>query len=295
MSSDSSTTSDLIASVVASQKRNGSSGGGAGSGGGSASSEKNNNNNLKISAETQKATKPKASAPPPPPAKSTTSSSSGRANQSAAKSTSSVKNGTTNNNNLLMSTDIVNLANVLSAQTTSIGSDAQAKQVLKEAVDAVVNSFAKHTQGYGRGTLRLISLLISFSGSVFPRAIAFVRTSQREKQKLFGFSLFCDSRSYQSWTSIHLSANRAAQSGQSSYEKCNKEMSAINAITDIANFPSSSACAIFVHRQRSTNDFCPPGCWCVCFCASCSAVMDVCLAQRALPTKSDARSERARQ
>lgn len=29
--------------------------------------------------------------------------------------------------------------------------DAQAKQVLKEAVDAVVNSFAKHTQGYGRG------------------------------------------------------------------------------------------------------------------------------------------------
>lgn len=30
--------------------------------------------------------------------------------------------------------------------------DARAKQVLKEAVDAVVNSFAKHTQGYGRGT-----------------------------------------------------------------------------------------------------------------------------------------------
>ena len=29
--------------------------------------------------------------------------------------------------------------------------DARAKQVLKEAVDAVVNSFAKHTQGYGRG------------------------------------------------------------------------------------------------------------------------------------------------
>lgn len=28
--------------------------------------------------------------------------------------------------------------------------DAHAKQVLKEAVDAVVNSFAKHTQGYGR-------------------------------------------------------------------------------------------------------------------------------------------------
>ena len=31
--------------------------------------------------------------------------------------------------------------------------DARAKQVLKEAVDAVVNSFAKHTQGYGRGFL----------------------------------------------------------------------------------------------------------------------------------------------
>lgn len=29
--------------------------------------------------------------------------------------------------------------------------DARAKQVLREAVDAVVNSFAKHTQGYGRG------------------------------------------------------------------------------------------------------------------------------------------------
>lgn len=29
--------------------------------------------------------------------------------------------------------------------------DVRAKQVLKEAVDAVVNSFTKHTQGYGRG------------------------------------------------------------------------------------------------------------------------------------------------
>ena len=29
--------------------------------------------------------------------------------------------------------------------------DSKAKSVLKEAVDAVVNSFAKHTQGYGRG------------------------------------------------------------------------------------------------------------------------------------------------
>lgn len=30
-------------------------------------------------------------------------------------------------------------------------SDAKAKTVLKEAVDAVVNSFAKHSHGYGRG------------------------------------------------------------------------------------------------------------------------------------------------
>jgi len=35
--------------------------------------------------------------------------------------------------------------------------DARAKQVLKEAVDAVVSSFAKHTQGYGRGTLMYLS------------------------------------------------------------------------------------------------------------------------------------------
>lgn len=30
------------------------------------------------------------------------------------------------------------------------------KTVLKEAVDAVVNSFAKHTHGYGRGMLRFL-------------------------------------------------------------------------------------------------------------------------------------------
>ena len=30
-------------------------------------------------------------------------------------------------------------------------SDTRAKTILKEAVDAVVNSFAKHTQSYGRG------------------------------------------------------------------------------------------------------------------------------------------------
>ncbi|XP_022252388.1 LIX1-like protein isoform X1 [Limulus polyphemus] len=36
------------------------------------------------------------------------------------------------------------------ANTTGSVSDARAKTMLKEAVDAVVNSFAKHTQGYGR-------------------------------------------------------------------------------------------------------------------------------------------------
>lgn len=33
---------------------------------------------------------------------------------------------------------------------------APSKSVLKEAVDAVVNSFAKHTQGYGRGKISSI-------------------------------------------------------------------------------------------------------------------------------------------
>lgn len=35
--------------------------------------------------------------------------------------------------------------------TNSTLPDARDKRALKEAVDAVVNSFAKHTQGYGRG------------------------------------------------------------------------------------------------------------------------------------------------
>lgn len=41
--------------------------------------------------------------------------------------------------------------------------DARAKQVLREAVDAVVNSFAKHTQGYGRGVL----FFYQFSHSIY--------------------------------------------------------------------------------------------------------------------------------
>ena len=37
------------------------------------------------------------------------------------------------------------------AKTNSNSTPPDARQVLKEAVDAVVNSFTKHTQGYGRG------------------------------------------------------------------------------------------------------------------------------------------------
>lgn len=33
--------------------------------------------------------------------------------------------------------------------------EAKAKTVLKEAVDAVVNSFAKHSHGYGRGNINM--------------------------------------------------------------------------------------------------------------------------------------------
>lgn len=38
--------------------------------------------------------------------------------------------------------------------------DSRAKTVLKEAVDAVVNSFAKHTQGYGRGNRKVTNATI---------------------------------------------------------------------------------------------------------------------------------------
>lgn len=34
------------------------------------------------------------------------------------------------------------------------------KSVLKEAVDAVLNSFAKHTHGYGRGKLKVIQTFL---------------------------------------------------------------------------------------------------------------------------------------
>ena len=43
------------------------------------------------------------------------------------------------------------------SRMASVMSDVRAKTVLKEAVDAVVNSFAKHTHGYGRGESKYIN------------------------------------------------------------------------------------------------------------------------------------------
>ena len=40
--------------------------------------------------------------------------------------------------------------------------DFKTKTVLKEAVDAVVSSFAKHTQGYGRGNSFISIFLVHF-------------------------------------------------------------------------------------------------------------------------------------
>jgi hypothetical protein len=58
-------------------------------------------------------------------------------------------------------------ASSATSETSSNGKSANqsmpdARQVLKEAVDAVVNSFTKHTQGYGRGESRALITIISF-------------------------------------------------------------------------------------------------------------------------------------
>ena len=47
-----------------------------------------------------------------------------------------------------------------------------AKSVLKEAVDAVLNSFAKHTHGYGRGKL-IASMIITNVHCIFKIVITF--------------------------------------------------------------------------------------------------------------------------
>ena len=50
-----------------------------------------------------------------------------------------------------------------------------AKSVLKEAVDAVLNSFAKHTHGYGRGKLKVIQTrLIIYKQRHGPWRLTFV-------------------------------------------------------------------------------------------------------------------------
>lgn len=54
----------------------------------------------------------------------------------------------TMNERQLITSQILDAASGLHSEHMS---DAKAKTVLKEAVDAVVNSFAKHTHGYGRG------------------------------------------------------------------------------------------------------------------------------------------------
>lgn len=44
--------------------------------------------------------------------------------------------------------------------------DQRAKTILKEAVDAVVNSFAKHTQGYGRGELYAVGCILVLNTTI---------------------------------------------------------------------------------------------------------------------------------
>lgn len=175
-SSDTSTTSDLIASVVSGHKLNASTNSskknlsttlnGSGQNGGKTTIRTNIGlkSNSKIAAPAAPAgatvtVKPKTAAVTSTLAASSNGTINNNNNTNSQPNTTNNNNNNNNNsshnnnnnNNILMSADIVNLANVLSAQTASIAPDAQAKQVLKEAVDAVVNSFAKHTQGYGRG------------------------------------------------------------------------------------------------------------------------------------------------
>lgn len=48
-------------------------------------------------------------------------------------------------------------------------SDVRGKKILKEAVDAVVNSFAKHTQGYGRGESPILSFILNLKLNITSR------------------------------------------------------------------------------------------------------------------------------
>lgn len=210
VNSDTSTTSDLIASVVSGQKLNRNGNDATANGKHSfvknkTNSNNHNHNNLKISAEITKATKPKASAPPPPPTKPIP-----------------LSGGATSSG--LMSADIVNLANVLSAQTTSIASDAQAKQVLKEAVDAVVNSFAKHTQGYGRGEQHFFFPLPPFYRGSY--SISVISRTHQVRRHYWFSAILCE----------RTAAHRIENPYHCDHTAGNKEMNIIRAITDIANF-----------------------------------------------------------
>lgn len=55
-------------------------------------------------------------------------------------------------------TALVNGNMKINPSEASTQPDVRAKQVLKEAVDAVVNSFTKHTQGYGRGECEMCKM-----------------------------------------------------------------------------------------------------------------------------------------
>lgn len=74
-------------------------------------------------------------------------------------------------NSVLNSVVVKNTTQTVNGKTQTIATapDAKAKQVLKEAVDAVVNSFAKHTQGYGRG--EFIQFLINFLMNIYRNSI----------------------------------------------------------------------------------------------------------------------------
>ncbi|CAD7085490.1 unnamed protein product [Hermetia illucens] len=81
-----------------------------------------------------------------------------------------------------------------SAGVAGTAPDARAKQVLKEAVDAVVNSFAKHTQGYGRATtdedLRKKHVHYEMYSSLRSSSTVISRHRKRRKSHIGRFGFF---------------------------------------------------------------------------------------------------------
>ena len=105
--------------------------------------------------------------------------SNNNSNNSTNNSNNTNKNGRTSDsvNNIIVNSlqHKINTSTTVQVATTTNGKaiaaplpDARAKQVLKEAVDAVVNSFTKHTQGYGRGEfiITLLTLYIKKFNSI---------------------------------------------------------------------------------------------------------------------------------